>query len=118
MLRRVAALLTALLMAHLTFVGSDFACAAHPGDTGGVPHAMAHHAGSATPSEDAPTDSAPCRTAATPMCCQGLTSCTPLSLTEPARLASAMVATNTVPESVRDLPLSEIIAPDPLPPRA
>ena len=39
MLRRVAALLTGLLMAHLTFVGSDFACAVHPGDTAGVPHA-------------------------------------------------------------------------------
>jgi len=119
MLRRVAALLTGLLMAHLTFVGSDFACAAHPGDTAGVPHAMGHHGHSATTSEGAATESAPCRTPAVPMCCQGLTSCAPvLSLTERAPVAGVIVASKTVPECVRDLPLSEIVAPDPPPPRA
>jgi hypothetical protein len=118
MVRRLAALLTALLMAHLTFVGSDFACAAHPGDTAGMPHAMAHHAEAATTSEVA-TDGAPCRTPAVPMCCQGITSCGPVSsLMETARLAGVIVASKIVPESVRDLPLSEIVAPDPPPPRA
>ncbi|MFL5612458.1 MAG: hypothetical protein ACJ796_02220 [Gemmatimonadaceae bacterium] len=119
MLRRLAALITGLLMTHLIFVGSDFACAAHPGDTAGVRHAMAHHGHSATTSETAATESAPCRTPAAPMCCQGLTSCAPLlSLTEAAPVARVIDASKTVPESVRDLPLSEIIAPDPPPPRA
>jgi hypothetical protein len=119
MLRRFAGLLTGLLMAHLTFVGNDFACAAHPGDTAGVQHAMAHHGHSATTSENAATENVPCRTPAVPMCCQGLTSCAPvLSVTEAAPVAHVMDASKTVPESVRDLPLSEIIAPDPPPPRA
>jgi hypothetical protein len=119
MLRRLAALMTGLLMAHLTFVGSDFACAVHPGDMAGVPHGMAHHGHSATTSGTAATESAPCRTPVVPMCCQGLTSCAPmLSLTEAAPAARVMDATKTVSESVRDLPLSEIIAPDPPPPRA
>jgi len=118
MLRRVAALLTGLLMVHLTFVGSDFACAVHPGDTAGVPHAMAHHGHSATTSENAAAERAPCRTPAVPMCCQGLASCASvLSMTEAARVAGVTVTKNTLPESVRDLPRSEIIAPDPPPPR-
>src|SRR6059058_5552944 len=119
MLRRLAGVLTGLLMAHLTFVGSDFACAAHPGHAAGVPHAMARHVHSATTSEDAATDSGPCRTPAVPMCCQGLTSCAPmLSLTKLASFAGVIVLSNTVPEGVRDLPRSEIVAPDPPPPRA
>jgi hypothetical protein len=119
MLRRLAALMTGLLMAHLTFVGSDFACAAHPEDMAGVPHGMVNHGHSATTSETAATESAPCRTPVVPMCCQGLTSCAPvLSLTEAARVSGVIVASKTVSESVRDLPLSEIIAPDPPPPRA
>jgi len=119
MLRRLAALLTILLMTHLSFVGTDLACAAHPGDSAAVPDAMAHHGHSAMTSESAATDSAPCRTPVVPMCCQGLTSCAPvLSLIEVARAAAAMVTSNTIPERVRDLPLSEIVAPDPPPPRA
>jgi hypothetical protein len=41
-----------------------------------------------------------------------------LTVTEGAPVARAIDASKTVPENVRDLPLSEIIAPDPPPPRA
>src|SRR5438270_8419616 len=106
-------------MYKLAFVSSDLTCATHPDHLAGLPHAMAHHAHSATTSHHAATEDAPCRTPAVPMCCQGFTSCAAvLSLTEAVPAARVIEASKTVPESVRDLPLSEIIAPDPPPPRA
>jgi hypothetical protein len=118
MLRRVVAMLTVLFTANLTMVGSDFACAEHPGDAAGMHKAMAHREHAAPDVSHAQDDEAACSTPSVPMCCQALTSCAvalspaasqsmPLS----ARLAGAVL------ESVSEAPPSEIIAPDPPPPR-
>ena len=61
MARRLVALLTSLLMAHLTFVAGVQTCAGHSEDAG--MHHMTAHAEHAAPSVGHPaTDAAPCRT--------------------------------------------------------
>lgn len=117
MLRRLVAVVTWLLMAHFTFVGSDFACAEHSGDPG-VPLAMAHHEHAPPMSKGAATESVPCRTPVVPMCCQALTSCaTAFSVTDADRHNHLTADGSVVAERVREMPRSEIIAPDPPPPR-
>ena len=118
MLRRFIAALTWLFMAHLTIVGSDFACAAHSGDAAAPSHTMMHHGHASTSSHDARADQAPCRTPAVPMCCQALTSCAAtVSLTE-SHYAQHIARDGTaIPAALSEMPLSQIIAPDPPPPR-
>src|SRR5690349_20966761 len=118
MLRRVVALITLLFTANLTMAGSDFTCAEHSGHVAG--HAtMAHHEHAPSGVPGADKNEAPCRAPAVPMCCQAVASCavalspasTPPLLRTP-RLAGSVLA------SVSEAPPSEIIAPDPPPPRA
>ena len=81
-------------------------------------HAMAHHERATPRSEHVATDDAPCRTPATPMCCQALTSCAAvMSVTQARSFGYVSVVRSAVPRSVSDMPLSEILAPDPPPPR-
>lgn len=118
MLRRVVAALTWLVMVHLTMVGSDFICAAHSGDAAAPPHAMTHHEHASTSPHEARADQAPCRTPAIPMCCQALTSCAAaLSLAESQHSNVIARAQRVVPTALGAMPLSQIIAPDPPPPR-
>jgi hypothetical protein len=72
MLRRLVAVVTWFFMAHLTIVGSDLACASHSGDEAAMSNAMAHHEHATPHSEQGRMDDVPCRTPATPMCCQAL----------------------------------------------
>jgi hypothetical protein len=119
MVRRFVALLIGLFMAHLTIVGSDFACAKHPGDAAGLHHSMAHHEGPAMNIEHAENDDAPCRTPSLPMCCQASTSCAvAVAIAESHSVHQVAARENSLSESVGEIPPSEIIAPDPPPPRA
>ena len=118
MLRRFTAFLTGLFMAHLTVVGSDFACAKHPGDAAGLHHPIVHHEHAATNLGHAENDDAPCRTHSVPLCCQALTSCAvALAITESHFVHQVAGRDNSVSESVSEIPRSEIVAPDPPPPR-
>jgi hypothetical protein len=119
MVRRCFALLTWLFMAHLTFVGGDLACANHPGDTAGMHHATAHHEHAASNPEHAENDEAPCRTPLIPMCCQALQSCTVVVvMVEAGSVHRVSIARASASPSESEIPPSEIIAPDPPPPRA
>lgn len=118
MLRRFVALLAWLSIAHLTFVGSDFSCATHSGSDSRMQHTMAHHTYDARSADQAREDGAPCQTPMAPVCCQGLTSCFSWlaviarpSISRIARDGSCML------QIVSKIPPSEIVAPDPPPPR-
>ena len=84
-----------------------------------MPH-MTAHAEHAAPNVGHPaTDAAPCRTPSVPMCCQALQSCT-LALAVAASRTLHPIASDddSIAASRSDLPRSEIVAPDPPPPRA
>ena len=119
MLRRLVAVLTWMLMAHLTIVGSDVACASHSGDVAAMSHAMSHHQHAMPRSEQARMDDAPRGTPATPMCCQALSSCTAvMAVTQARPLGYGGTDRRVILRSGSDMQLSEILAPDPPPPRA
>lgn len=120
MVRRFVAILAGLAMAHLTFVSEDFACAKHTGDAVSAHHAMAHREHrAATNVAHAGNDDAPCRTPLVPMCCQALTRCTvAVAIVESQSVHQLPQSDDSVSVSVREIPPSEIIAPDPPPPRA
>ena len=79
---------------------------------------MAHHDHAPPNTKGAATESVPCRAPAVPACCQALTSCaTVFSMTDAHRHNRLMVDGSVVAERVSEMPRSEIIAPDPPPPR-
>ena len=119
MARRLVALLTALLMANLTMVGGDIACAKHPGNAAALHPPMSHHQHLATSTERAQNDDAPCRTPSVPVCCQTLTSCAvAIAIAESQPVHRVIRADDSVSRQVIEIPLSQRIAPDPPPPRA
>ena len=120
MVRRFVAILAGLAMARLTLVGEDFACAKHTADAASVHHAMAHHEHhAATNLGHARNHDSPCRTPLVPMCCQALTTCTvAVAIAESQSLHQLPQNDNSVWVSVGEIPLSDVIAPDPPPPRA
>jgi hypothetical protein len=118
MLRRLVGVLLWVMMAHLTIVGSDFSCASHSGDVAAMSQPMTHHRHAMAGSEQVMIDDAPCRMPTTPMCCQALTSCTAvMSVTQNRSFGCVSVDRSSVPRSASDIPRSEILAPDPPPPR-
>ena len=81
-------------------------------------HAKAHHDHATSGSEHVTADDVPCRTPATPMCCQALISCgAVMSATQARSFGDVGVERNAVPGSMSNMPRSEILAPDPPPPR-
>lgn len=129
--RRLTALVLSLLLAHVTWVGSGFACAmpamghsasavATTGDTLEGMAGMAMPGATGQPTDGRPThDHAPCRLPWAPDGCQSMTTCAPLALVsydEPLRTP------DVVPASIAALavltPPSEVLAPELPPPRA
>ena len=118
MLRRFVALITLLFTANLTMVGSDFVCGEHSGDVAGHVAMTRHgHATMSGPGEH--HEEIPCHTPAVPMCCQALSSCA-IALSPAASQSEPLILrlAASVLESRSEAPRSEIIAPDPPPPRA
>ena len=119
MIRRVVALLTWLLMANLTLVGREPVCATtHSTHAAGMHHGHMDHEAVHTTSNQAGSDSTPCGTPSLPMCCQALTSCSMVFSAPDARAGNVPHQLSaSILVSVSRLPLSEIVAPDPPPPR-
>ena len=117
MARRFVALLTCLLTLHLTLVGSDSVCAKHTGHSSEMLHGNQHAPQTVRGADQMGANGAPCETPVLPGCCHALTSCSTVSVGESSAPSRVIVERVPIPESANDLPLSEIIAPDPPPPR-
>jgi hypothetical protein len=108
-LRRLAGVLTALFMLHLSLVASDAACAAHMGGRAQMPghadHGQEQH-------------QRPYETPVQPNCCQALASCGSAFAASASRTAPPAPSRVAIPRSVIDMPLSELVAPDTPPPKA
>ena len=119
--RRLSGLITGLLMLHFTFVGADLACAQH-GDRPAQAHQHMtghheHHAAAAH--VEAAATEQPCETPTQPECCHAMTSCAISAAFECGTRADAVPPLRDVVEpAVMRVPLSQITAPDPPPPKA
>jgi hypothetical protein len=130
LLRRLAGILTALLMLHLSFVASDVACATHmlaghaemsTGQATGL--GSAHAAGMAATmanhgSQSRDQHHRPCETPSQANCCQALASCGSTFAASAARSSMPSLQRDVFPRSVIDIPLSELVGPDTPPPKA
>jgi hypothetical protein len=135
MFRRITGVLTAVCMLHLSFVASDAACAAHMSSThmssthmssahgmsGGMPMASgpadmdATMAGDAAAGEKANRHQ--CDTPAQADCCHAFASCTPTFAATGLASGLPAIERGEVPQSVIDMPLSELVAPATPPPK-
>ena len=116
-MRRLASLLSGLLLLHLTLLGPDVKCGKH-----GVDHTQRssqsdmaghnHH----TPAHDADmSDDGPI----VPVCCKALASCGLGALDDPAVSAQAVAAVATTVRALADdVPPSWSVEPDSPPPKA
>lgn len=117
MARRFVAILTCLMTLHLTMVGGDSVCAKHAGHLSGMQHGNEHAPQAGPGADQMGANGAPCETPILPTCCHALTSCSTLSMGVSSAQSRVIVERVPVPQSANDLPLSEIITPDPPPPR-
>ena len=102
---------------HLTLVGSDSVCAKHAGHSSGMKHGDQRAPQTLPSADQIRANGAPCETSLLPTCCQALTSCSTLSMGEHSATSRVIAERVPLPESANDLLLSEIIAPDPPPPK-
>lgn len=124
--RRFAGALTALLMLHLSLVASDAVCATHT--TGHARNAQHQSAPGGESRADMSAQMAhhgahdqrqrPCETPSQANCCQALASCGASFAASATRSLPPARANALVPSSVIDIPLSELAAPEPPPPKA
>jgi hypothetical protein len=124
--RRLAAVFMAFLMLHLSVVSSDAACATHMSDAhahvasmsmgsgsmgGGSMGSMHEHRGAVQEPQ------APCDTPVQPNCCQALASCATVFAVGRASAAAHRPERAGIAATQLRIPLSELIAPDPPPPK-
>jgi hypothetical protein len=124
--RRLAAVFMAFLMLHLSVVSSDAACATHMSDAhahgasmsmgsgsmgGGSMGSMHEHRGALQEPQ------APCDTPVQPNCCQALASCATVFAVGRASAAAHRPERAGIAATQLRIPLSELIAPDPPPPK-
>jgi hypothetical protein len=124
--RRLAAVFMAFLMLHLSVVSSDAACATHMSDAhahgasmsmgsgsmgGGSMGSMHEHRGAVQEPQ------APCDTPVQPNCCQALASCATVFAVGRASAAAHRPERAGIAATQLPIPLSELIAPDPPPPK-
>jgi hypothetical protein len=113
-----SALFVVLMMLRLTFVGADFACAQHGGQSG-VAHASESqdpHAAHST-TETAATEQ-PCELPALPECCTAMASCAVNLVLEGAEQTTSAFMREAVAVADSYAPRSRVTAPDPPPPKA
>ena len=117
--RRIAAILTMLVMLHLTPVGRDVACAEQE-HHGAMARMSDAHANDASVGHEARDDAsqAPCETPASAHCCDAVASCGIVALAEPSGTTVAIVAAERAPALVTAHLLSRALGPEPPPPRA
>jgi hypothetical protein len=125
LLRRIAALLTAVSMLHLSAASLDAACATHDApDREAAAHAMpmddhgtmASHE-SAEPGMDAAGDS--CEIPVQPGCCTSQVGCNTIGVVSPVeRTTRRMPAERRLRVVLNDAPPSFVTAPEPPPPKA
>ena len=125
--RRFAALLLTLLTLHLNLLGTDSACAKH-GSHGlsvggermqmasGMSSAMTHTGHLSATKDNAQHE--PCEIPAQSNCCRALVSCSIVFSSNDAINAESMRLHDLIAGSVSRVPRSEIVAPDPPPPKA
>jgi hypothetical protein len=117
---RLAGFLAALLMLHLTIVRADSACAshgsAHDAAAMHMPHAT-HHPGNESGHGQQHTP--PCDTPTRADCCQALASCSVAIANSDARTATFIprATRGVIADTVRTPP-SQILPPEPPPPKA
>ena len=117
--RRVLAILTMLVMLHLTFVGADLACAeqGHHGamagmsDTPASDSAAGHHS-------DHGGAPAPCDTPAAAHCCDAVASCGIVALAASSGETFSIAAAERALAPATHHLLSRPLGPEPPPPRA
>ena len=129
--RRITALVVNLLLVHVMWVGSGFACSmpamdhgssAMPGmaamDTSGTAMANMDMSAANEPSSDAP-DHEPCKLPWAPDGCRSMTPCAPLAM---ASLPQALQSSDDTPLAIASqlalTPPSQVRAPELPPPRA
>jgi hypothetical protein len=134
-LRRVAGVLTAVFMFHLSVAANDAACAAHGVGGHALGPRMAAQAMAAGTTDDgrsvAGTASAadnpsggsghakhPCKTPVRADCCQAFVTCSAVFLGNRRPIPAAQVARVKILSAAVDAPVSLIVAPDPPPPKA
>lgn len=110
-----------LLMAHLSLVGTDLACAKH-----GVAKAPDAHAAHSTArhhvshsGRGASQQQDDCETPATPDCCSAVTSCAPtIAIGEVTSVDQTPLVDASRPVGTATAPLSRVVAPETPPPKA
>lgn len=117
--RRLFALLTMLVMLHLTFVGADVACAeqGHHGAMAGMSDAPASETAREHQAHDGGSRS-PCDTPAAVHCCDAVASCGIVALAAPSGETVSMVAAERALSPATQHLLSRALGPEPPPPRA
>jgi hypothetical protein len=124
--RRLAAVFMAFLMLHLSVVSSDAACATHMSDTHAHGQGMSMKGGNTSGSMNASMQArggavqepqAPCDTPVQPNCCQALASCATVFAVGRASAPRQRPERAGVAATELLIPLSELIAPDPPPPK-
>lgn len=117
--RRMLAMLTMLVMFHLTLVGGDVACAeqGHHGAMARMTDAPANEPG---PGHQSHHDSsrAPCETPASAHCCDAVASCGIVALAALAGTSVPIVVAGIATAPATPNLLSRALGPEPPPPRA
>ena len=118
-LRRIASMLTMLVMLHLALVGGDAACAEHGEHRAmaRMSEAAAHDAAASHEAHHA-SDRAPCEAPATAHCCDALASCAMVALGAPVGTSVSIVVGAVAPPAASRALLSRASGPEPPPPRA
>ena len=112
MIRRLAALLLATAVFHLSVARADAACAMPQHDAPAADHEGMDHGAGPT------TEETSCETPLSE-CCQALVSCAPTLSFSEARLVTDLPTVHmTVVSAVIERPLSRSTAPEPPPPKA
>lgn len=117
--RRLFAMLTMLVMLHLTFVGGDVACA-EQGDHGAMAGMSGVPAGDAPLAHHAHGDGSrePCDTPAAVHCCDAVASCGIVALAASSGATVSFVVAERALEPATHHLLSRALGPEPPPPRA
>ena len=114
--RRLAGLLTGLLMLHLTLVGASLTCVQH-GDHGvSGEHMSGHHMRPIAASSSTPTNPQH-ETPAQPECCRAMTSCVVVAIRSDAQSRDLPPSSSVIEAALMHAPHSPLTPPDPPPPR-
>lgn len=118
-LRRLLALVTMLVMFHLTLVGPDNACAGgHPAPAGHMQGHQVHQHGASDVMSHGGSHQ-PCETPSSSHCCEAVTSCAvTLAVAERGAVPMLAIGRAAIHSPPLTALLSRSLAPEPPPPKA